>query len=895
MRAVVGLTAEIDGPEAALARLEALAAEHPDFHPLLELRYDWYLREGKTAEAEAALRGIIGAFPLSDWAHRALAHVLSLRGEHEAALAAARRGAELAPNLTFAHGQIGEVLLGRRQFERARAAFRHSLELSIDNAASMRGLLESAPDAAARADAVAFLRKQLATQVTNGAGIRALRDLARPHIEPAELLAVLIAARKARPDLVDTWVAHARELIDRGNFDAARAEVAAMFGQFPYAPDAHLLRAVVEQRAGRLDAAEAAWREALRVVPGWTYAMRGLGETLEGLGRLDDAEAVYRRATAHSPLEAANHGMLADLLWRTNRRAEALAAVRRAVHADPAYDWGWTKLQEWGAALGDKDAALDAARELTVRRAGEPRSWCILSEMASSGGDLELGLSALEQGLRVSPEHVPLWDCKVMILRRRGDLVGALAACDPPVFQGKPPRELRGRRAWLLMEVGQPAAAASELDALLTEQPDYAFARSLRYDLHLRDEEYAKARHHAEQLARIQPSDPTTHGRVAETWLRAGEPAAAVPALRRALNIDFSFGFALRHLLAHAITMSDGPEAGRLVAHAHRFCDPAFALRCEIVAHAGLRQPAQLAESFGRFLTTEGISGEIADEVVATAMASNPKATRRALDQAVKHGTIRSGALVRAWAWHSPVMPGRLAGRLRSSQLAPELAGEVWDTLLHKLNADSISGFLWWYRRHYQSDGLWAAAGIRFAELGLRAKAARWFATWESRPDLESWMLIEAIHAVEAISGPIAAAPIRRRLLATGGAFPDRYLHGIGMAWTEAREGNAQAALALLEGFDPATILAYYQAVYHFTHILLAVLPDGPPGTERADLIGRHWASAVSICDRHPADRGLRWFKRLTAQHATAAAPEAAFLRPFAARGLFGWLRRWFL
>jgi len=891
-RAVVSYTAEFEGVDAALERLEALAAEHSDFHPLLELRCDWYLREGRVDEAIATLRHIIAIHPLTEWAHRGLSYALSRRGDHDEAIASARHAVELTPHLTYAHGQLGDAFLASRRFDEASDAFRRSLEISIDNAASMRGLLTACPDAGTRAEAIAFLRRQLASQITNGNGVRFFRDLARPHLDPAQLLAVLAEARAARPDLVETWAALVQEYIDRGEFEAADAEATVMLSRFPYALDTHRLRGLIEQHSGRLQRAEAAWREGLRVVPGWTFAMRCLGEALEGLGRIDDAVAIYHRAVAHSPLEAFNHGMLADVFWRTNRREEALASVRRAVLTEPGYQWGWQKLQEWAVAVGDANAPLEAARELTRRRPAETQSWLTLADVAFNAGDLDLASSAIEEGLSVSPANTALWDARAMALFRRGDLVGAIAACDPPVFQGMVPRELRGRRAWLLVQAGQPQAAGAEFDILLADQPDYAFAHFERYDLHLQNEDFAKARHHAEQLARLFPSDPATHGRVAETWIVSGNRDKAVPSLRRALHLDSSFAFALRHLLAHAIASDDRNEIEHLLSHIHRFCDSIFTLRCEVVARAAMKQKAALATAFVEFVRLDGVPTATSDEVVTAALGVDPKPTRATLEKAVAEGTVRSGSVVHTWVSKHPRRTASVAAHLRSSHLDPEIAAEGWVTLLVRLDATSIIAFLNRFRSDYQTNRLWSVAGARMAELGLRKDAGRWFADWQSRSDLEPWMIIEAIHSIEAASGPVPAAPLRRHLMASQSTFRDRYLHGIGLAWTEAHEGNAEAARGLLEGFDPTTIVAYYKAVFHFAHVLLAALPDGPPSRDRGAAIESHWTQAIAVCNTYAGDPALGWYKQLTSKYASAD-PEAAMLKRFAGRGFFGWLRSW--
>jgi len=894
LRCVVGYAAEVEGVEAALARLETLAAEHPDFVPLLALRNEWYQREGRDEEALAALHRILERHPHHDWALRDLALVLSARGEHEEALAAATHSLELAPNLTYAHGVLGEVHLARRDLAAAAAAYRRSLELSIDNVASIRDLLASCETGTEKREAIDFLREQLAAQITDGNGVRGFRDFARAHLSDEELLAVLLEARAARPELPATWTALIEERLARGEIDEAREETAGMLARFPHVADAHRLHGLVERQAGRLSHAEAAWREALRVVPGWTFAMRQLAETLEKLDRLEAAVEVYRRAVRCAPLEAPNHGMLADALWRAGEREEALEAVRKAVLLSPGYQWGWSRLHEWGARLDQPDLALETARELTRSRPREPRSWLVLADMASNCNDSDAELEAVEQGLAAAPENLPLWDRLAILRMLRGDLPGALAACSPAAFGDRRPRELRGRQAWLLLRAGQPEAAAAEFDSLLDEHPDYNFAHAHRCEMHLEADEPALAKPHAAALARLEPDDPGAHGRLADIHLRCGEREECATRLRRALNLDPQYPYALATLLDLALEDGDGPRAEELLAHARRFCEPAFALRCEILARAKLGHSALLATAFEAYLDLGEEAADTAREVVAAALEASPKGARTALERRVREGRVANGALLASWVETHRSPAAALAKQLARSGLPPETSAPGWSAILAKPDGQDLSALVRKHRSVLRSHAqLWGIAGEALLNQNRSAEASRWLDDWHGRDgDLEPWMLILFIHAAEAASGPAAAVPARRHLMASFPAFRDRYLHGIGLAWTEALEGRRAEALALLEGFDPDTLVAYYEAIYHYAHVLLLADPEtaAMPSEERAEALRRHWDGAAAILDQHRGDQGLHRFRRLTAKHAYKHCPEARFLRRYGFGFPLGWL-----
>ena len=76
---------------------------------------------------------------------------------------------------------------------------------------------------------------------------------------------------------------------------------------------------------GKLDEAEAAFREAVRLKPDWPVAHLNLGKALRAQGRLGQAEAEFREAVRLQPDWPAAHGNLGTALLRQGRRGEAEA------------------------------------------------------------------------------------------------------------------------------------------------------------------------------------------------------------------------------------------------------------------------------------------------------------------------------------------------------------------------------------------------------------------------------------------------------------------------------------------------------------------------------------------------------------------------------------------
>ena len=95
--------------------------------------------------------------------------------------------------------------------------------------------------------------------------------------------------------------------------------------------------AVAHHRAGRLDAAAVAYREAIRLQPGYGKAHNNLGTVLKEQGQLEAAMACYRTALASAPEMAEPYYNLGIALAAQGRTDEALDAYRAAIDRQPNY------------------------------------------------------------------------------------------------------------------------------------------------------------------------------------------------------------------------------------------------------------------------------------------------------------------------------------------------------------------------------------------------------------------------------------------------------------------------------------------------------------------------------------------------------------------------------
>ncbi|MEE8487169.1 MAG: HEAT repeat domain-containing protein [Gemmatimonadota bacterium] len=101
-------------------------------------------------------------------------------------------------------------------------------------------------------------------------------------------------------------------------------------------PSAHLNIGAIEAGRGRLEAAEQAFRTAIRIGTWFSPAYANLADLYRFLGRDAEGEILLREALTMAPDEAALHHALGLLLIRATRPDEAVMELARAAELDPS-------------------------------------------------------------------------------------------------------------------------------------------------------------------------------------------------------------------------------------------------------------------------------------------------------------------------------------------------------------------------------------------------------------------------------------------------------------------------------------------------------------------------------------------------------------------------------
>jgi predicted CXXCH cytochrome family protein len=194
----------------------------------------------------------------------------------------------------------------------------------------------------------------------------------------------------------------------RAGFERAAAEYLAVQDAQADMPWSHLNRGVFAADRGDVPGAEAAYRTALRLDPGFLPARFNLANLLNAGHRNTEAEAVLREGLARAPDAAGEgelHFSLGLLLAEENRLDEAAAALTRASELVPDRPRVFTNLGLALRTLGKTTEAESALWRARAKDANDTDALQVLAELALARGDRAQALALAEELARLLPNE----------------------------------------------------------------------------------------------------------------------------------------------------------------------------------------------------------------------------------------------------------------------------------------------------------------------------------------------------------------------------------------------------------------------------------------------------------------------------------------------------------
>ncbi len=529
----------------SISFLKEAHQKNPDYLPLAKIYAEWLDSYGPQ-KVIPVLVEILKKEPNDIWVIREIALKHSENNNYELAQKFAQQALAQDPRDSLSHSVFGHVHSRAGEIDQALSSYRKALEISVDNVSAFHGLWREGDSHQARREFLAFIREEMVSQVSNGDIVPEYRTFATGMISNHDLQEDLELFHGERPDLWQTWATLRTHLSLHRNSGEGIKLAIEFTTEFPLLPRAWAELGFANQLEGQWEDAISAFEKAIALSPSWDWVLRELSSVQEKIGEYDSAIHSLDRILKADPLNVAAYGYKADLLWKLDRRKEALDVLNTAILISPTYQWGWSSLIQWTRKEDCEFKVNSLIEKISPKRSHQYQWWRQLCSIHRQLDNDDEAFTSIEKGLSLHPENIDLVDEKVICLIRLGKHTEALGLCRETRILGERPRVLRGREAWILMRSGKSQEGWELMKALSEEEKDYSFAHDQLAEWAYERKEWSVLKEAAERLIAVSPDDSESYGVLGRAEEQLGNTKAARKAYDRALNISDGYLFAAR-------------------------------------------------------------------------------------------------------------------------------------------------------------------------------------------------------------------------------------------------------------------------------------------------------------------------------------------------------------
>ncbi len=756
------------GVAAARAHLEAAWTKAPHHRGLAQACL-LAVRAAGPRELEATARKALDRDVADASAHLALARALVAAGRIEEARASIDSAALLEPHSAAVDLARFAVLHRAGDAAGARAALFRALALEPDRPGLIAELLAAHGNGAERDAALEGAFRVVARASVTGDGIAAYVACAEQSRDPKALLATVEQLRAERPAIAATWLCAVRQRTRCGDDDGAKALADDACARFPLVANVFAARAHAYSAAGGDVEALLALERAVELALLDEGHVLALANALRHAGLEARARETLTRAIGRVPSSAALRRELAELEWASGHEADARLALEGALALSPDENASYVLLDRMDSS--HSGVARDRERDPTLARLealAQERPWSAdlfvtLARTHARRSDGAAAIVALKRALDADPMMLEAHELHATFLAIVGRLDEALEASSPAALAFDMPRELRGRRAWVLARMGNRAEAIAVMRTLVSEHPGYLWGAQELARWLLEDGSPIEALGVLKESAATRPDSAAAHVQLAFGLLEVGDRVGAKSAFIRAASLD------RRDVTAHdglfdlalddgdvaaardaieAIRARSGEDSALATVHQGRLAasmgDGPGAIAALRRAALDANVPIAIFDGLRRDCITAGF-GVLADEAFAELL-FEPKAiaevgvywaaTRVAVGELPRIGTAISA----------------MGPRSSENPTLPAVAAAAFQWLGHLRASDARER----YRAAYVlsknlgpvDDALWGEVGAAFAASGASEDTVRWMRDWRTRPNASAQALSHLAHAL---------------------------------------------------------------------------------------------------------------------------------------------------
>jgi tetratricopeptide (TPR) repeat protein len=428
----------------AVAALEKGITTSGNSVDLIYLLARMYREKGDTAKADELAQRATEVKPDDYHTHLVLSAYRDQIGDHEGALAAARKAKEVAPpDAVDADLRVAEVVLeigftdkkpemvkeGRDIVQKVLAAkptdpgalfVKAKLDIAERNfdeaIRELRTAIDQQPDwakahfllgsALALSGERTGARTELARALEiDGTMIEARRLLADVHAALGEHEYAVEEGRrylKERPDNLAVRLRVAQSLVNLDRTDEALAEIQAI-DESKRGSEVNYAIARIYQRKGRLDLARGYFEKALAEEPEHPEILSSLLTLDASENRLAESSKRIKAAIAKKPDDAQLQQLAGRLALLENRNDDAEAAFKRAVELDPNLMTSYRMLAQFYARTGRTAETIATYEKALSVKEDQPQIHHFLGVLYEYGGKRDEAIKHYEAAIRYEP------------------------------------------------------------------------------------------------------------------------------------------------------------------------------------------------------------------------------------------------------------------------------------------------------------------------------------------------------------------------------------------------------------------------------------------------------------------------------------------------------------
>ena len=323
-----------------------------------------------------------------------------------------------------------------------------------------------------------------------------------------------------------------------GRLTEAEAQYREILARDDRQPDAWHLLGTIAQQIGDSATAVDLISHAIELAPQNASFHCNLGNALLGLGRVEDAEASYRQAISRKADFPLAHFNLGRLLASTGRPNDAAASFHRAIQLQPDFADAHYNLALIHQNQRSWVAAISGYQRTLMVRSDHAEAWNNLGLVLKEQGSLSEAVQCYQRAIQVRPAYAEAFNNLGVAYRELRETQRALECYTRSLQLKSDHAAAFNNLGNLLLSMGRPSDAVTCLKRAVELQPGFAEAftnlGAALQDLRRLNE----AEECLRASLRLNPDDAATLQSLGNVVRDGGDTAEAIACYRRALDLN---------------------------------------------------------------------------------------------------------------------------------------------------------------------------------------------------------------------------------------------------------------------------------------------------------------------------------------------------------------------